>query len=272
MVIQSVFRQFLCRRKYINIVHSATTIQKLARGNAVRDEIQRQESAALVIQKAWGNLVNQWSIDWAATCIQKLWRGAMVRQDLDQMLLEEEAACIIQKSWRGFCQFVNYEIALESTIVIQKVFRGFSVRKELEIHELKGAAIVIQSAWRGFAAQVQFNLDLFDIISVQTFVRRQIATKHYLDLIETVAVLQGAVRCWLARQKLQIKKKETIAAIVCQVSLFYRNSKNEYIWFLTIIFFSSVCHSMLAFESQDLSSPTAEWQRKHHSKPLEKVC
>jgi hypothetical protein len=74
---------------------------------------------------------------------------------------------------------------------------------------------------------VQYELDLLDIISIQNLARQKIAMRERLRRDRSVAKLQGAFRCAVARRALgakfeerETRQKLNIATITCQVSPF----------------------------------------------------
>jgi hypothetical protein len=109
-------------------VYSAITIQSFARGMIVREQTRRQEHAAVLIQRTWWNFVDSWRMNWAATTIQRLWRGFNARIDFERKLIEEEeafeqAATIIQGAWRGFAAQVEFQLDLLDIISVQNLAR-----------------------------------------------------------------------------------------------------------------------------------------------------
>jgi abnormal spindle-like microcephaly-associated protein len=223
--IQRIWRGYVCRQEFTFTRYSAIDIQRVARGFLTRNEIKRQHYAALTIQQAWWDLVTYWDMQRAATIIQSKWRGVCGKRKLDENIKQRDSAVAIQRIWRGYYQSIMYAISIESSILIQKVGRGFLARKRLPVRRCRNAAIAIQGVWRGFSAQVQYQLDLLDIISIQNLVRQNIAKKERIRRAESVATLQGAVRCALARralwarlEEIEIERQRYHASITCQVS------------------------------------------------------
>lgn len=171
-----MWRRFASRRGYVNKTNAVQTIQRYARGGSTRRQIKRQETAAIIVQKAWWKFVQNWRVQWAATAIQSTWRCSLARSELVRRILEEE----------------------EST---------------------DQAVVAIQSAWRGFSAQVEFQTMLLDIITIQSLARRRVALNRHCATMNALATLQCALRCWLARWRLQIEFHEVEAAITCQCAV-----------------------------------------------------
>mmetsp|Transcript_16947 Transcript_16947/g.41278 ORF Transcript_16947/g.41278 Transcript_16947/m.41278 type:complete len:2524 (+) Transcript_16947:69-7640(+) len=176
VLVQTMWRRFASRRKNVNRTNAVRTIQKYTRGRLARRQIERQEIAASIVQKAWWNFVQNWRVRWAATTIQSVWRGSLARSELVRRILEEEDS--------------NDQ-----------------------------AAIAIQSAWRGFSAQVEFQTVMLDIVTIQSLGRRRIALNRRCTMVNALAKLQCALRCWLARRHLQINLRDVKAAITCQCAI-----------------------------------------------------
>jgi myosin heavy subunit len=226
LCIQRLWRGFVCRDEFECAVHSTIDLQRVARGLLVRCEVKRQQHAASTIQQAWWDWVDYADMQLAATIIQNHWRAVSARKQYAKRILERNSVCAIQRVWRGYCQSTTYAITVEFIISIQRVTRGFLIRKELPIRRCRDAATNIQKAWRGFSAQVQFQLDILDIISIQTLARRNIALKDCARRVHSVVVLQGGIRCALARRALiercenrKTQRRRSQAAIVCQVRM-----------------------------------------------------
>lgn len=223
-IIQATWRALIEHRHFNNLMTSVKIVQRLGRGFLIRKDITKQHIAAMTIQQAWWNWVDYADSQIAAVVIQRRIRGILARKYVRCFASRLRAATKIQKIWRGYCQTIIFAITREFTISIQKMARGYLVRKNRSMERIVGAALMIQKTWRGFFAQVQYNLDVLDIVSIQTLVRAKMASKMLSRRRNAVACLQGAVRCALSRsvaQKLRLERaQERIqnnAAIVCQV-------------------------------------------------------
>lgn len=223
--IQRLLRGYICRLDYACMVQSIVDLQAVARGFLARNELQRRNLAAAVIQRAWWGIMTYWERDEAALLIQCHWRSFCARQDFDLRVVQSDSACAIQRMWRGYFHCLNFEITVQSAIAIQKIARGHQGRKESSVKKSRNAAIIIQNAWRGFAGQIQCQLDLLDIITVQSCARRKIAMHQIKLRHRAVGTLQRSFRSATARQILlqKVETRETAyrenaAATQCQVN------------------------------------------------------
>ena len=189
-IIQAHWRCFAQRCNYISDIADITAVQACAR---------RRRAA-----KQYTHLLNEWSQlqNRSATSIQSYWRRNYARSILHQhfatrriqtlwrrskacktrQLLEAEyvAALKVQSAWRGYVAFENYMLELVYIIQIQSIARQNAARKELQERQHKkqvASAATIQSLWRGHACFIQYIMDVADIVTVQSTVRRQLASE-----------------------------------------------------------------------------------------------
>lgn len=120
---------------------------------------------------------------------------------------------------------ILYSLKRECAISIQRVVRGDQSRRRVALDEKRLAAVSIQKIVRGFSAQVQYQMDLFDIITIQSLLRRRTAIRDTIQRIDAVGIIQCATRCALARRRLgEVVERRDIAitlndaAVICQVS------------------------------------------------------
>ncbi len=214
------------QRRFDQTIACFVRIQCAWRGFLVRKSIKHQHFAAMTIQQAWWSWVDYADSQVAAIQIQRRIRGILARRYCQKIISLFEAVTKIQKIWRGYCQSIVFEITREFAISIQKLVRGFLVRKSFSMEKMSAAAVVVQKTWRCFFAQLQYNLDVLDVVCIQCLVRTKAARKVASRRFIAIACLQRAVRCALARRKLQkvqlqreYQLKQNNATIVCQVSL-----------------------------------------------------
>jgi myosin heavy subunit len=223
-LIQKTWRRFKDQKQYFDSILAVIDLQRATRGCLVRSEFRKQNHAALIIQQAWWDCVSHWEMQSAAVAIQSAWRCSLAREQVSFLAQRRDAASSIQRVWRGHFQCTLYSIFLDSAISLQKVVRGHLSRKTNHFQRCSSAATTIQNAWRSFSVQVQFQMNLLDIISIQTLFRCREAKKKRESRIQSVAVLQSACRCALARRvrkSLFDEKRRKIqsenAALTCQV-------------------------------------------------------
>ena len=99
----------------------------------------------------------------------------MVRQYLARCRAQKRLANIISLQAYARRLLVHRRVSCQhqAATQIQRVVRGRQARDYWEWQRM--AAIVIQSNFRGFLASIQYQCDLFDIIIVQSVIRRKLA-------------------------------------------------------------------------------------------------
>ena len=154
VVIQKIWRGFVCYADYMFSIADIVVAQRMARGwiarrraHRLRNISESEANASLVLQCAW----KKYRRNSSAIKIQKTWRRFVDETEYVVMKYEYYAARTIQSYWRRFWCFSNFIIALDCSIQIQAVFRGYKARKELELQHL--AAVWIQSGCRQHLAK-----------------------------------------------------------------------------------------------------------------------
>lgn len=82
--------------------------------------------------------------------------------------------------------------------------------------KMQMAAKGVQSIWRGFWSQLKYQVDLLDIVSVQSIVRRRLATRRLGRWLRAASLIQVVWRRYHGR-RLNTSRRLHQAAVVCQV-------------------------------------------------------
>ena len=168
--LQSSVRGFLARMSYYRSLIRylcAIRLQSFWRMRQARRsfELQRHHKlAAVIVQRAWRYSQHMKNVRYeAAVSLQSFWRKVRALRELRFQI----AVIIIQRSWR--------------------YTRDRCVTKYW-------AAIQIQRIWRGFWGQLRLQIDLLDIITVQSCVRRFLASLKAKERLSAVRTLQRFAR------------------------------------------------------------------------------
>jgi abnormal spindle-like microcephaly-associated protein len=221
VALQSFARRCHAVRYFNCMKRRVISVQRLVRGYLLRRSLVRQHDAACKIQQVWWLYVSKQDQEYASLMIQKMLRGVKARKNFREHRKQFRAASCIQKYWRAYYQWFSFLILAESTILLQRVFRGLLSRKATSFHRSQLAATAIQKIWRGFSEQVRFQIHFMDIICVQGVARRYLALNIRNKKIRAISVLQGAIRCAIARRKLSVAR----SALMIQV--YWRSYRNR---------------------------------------------
>ena len=168
--IQSVFRGYLCRRRYQALKQSATVIQCRWRATLVSRECRM---SYLTMRRA-------------VILLQSHCR----RRKVQQMLIQHHrAATTIQSVFRGHSQRRHYSSLKQSTSIIQSHWRATLMGRKCRSSylDLRQAAIIIQS-----------------------HTRRWLAQRYMAQMHSSATILQAIVRCFIQKQKYCLLKHSTI--------------------------------------------------------------
>ncbi|XP_063796189.1 abnormal spindle-like microcephaly-associated protein [Pseudophryne corroboree] len=184
--IQSTFRMHLCRRYYREVQWAVSVIQQRYRANRMRDS----EVLRFCIVKN------------AALCIQASYRGWHQRKELKNM---KEAAMVIQRQSRTYLKHKRYHSLRAATIRVQRRFRA-TVRMRPHYHKyqsLRKAAICIQASYRGFKVRKAIELKHTMATRIQSAFRMHRALVLYKAKRDATFTIQtwyrSVVNCKRAR-------------------------------------------------------------------------
>ncbi|XP_075616265.1 abnormal spindle-like microcephaly-associated protein [Balearica regulorum gibbericeps] len=195
--IQSVFRKFMALKKFKLMNHSVLTIQKHYRASVIGQK-QRQEYVQL------RNSVVR---------LQATWRGKTVRKTIQK---KHNLATIIQSYYRMHVNQLKYKKLRQATLVIQKYFRAYCMKKTQRAVYLKtkGAVLVLQSAYRGMIVRKQLNKLNKAATTIQAAFKSYLVKKDFERLRSAAVVVQRRYRAIFhakcQKQKYLLLKEATV--------------------------------------------------------------
>ncbi|XP_065531390.1 abnormal spindle-like microcephaly-associated protein isoform X2 [Lathamus discolor] len=175
--IQSAFRRFMALKKFRLMNHAVLTIQKHYRASIIGQK-QRQEYIQL------RNSV---------VLLQAIWRGKTVRKTIQK---KHGLATIIQSYYRMHVNQLKYKKLRQATLVIQKFFRAYCMKKAQRAAYLKtkAAVLVLQSAYRGMTVRKRLNKLNKAATTIQAAFRSYLVKKDYERLRSAVIAVQRRYR------------------------------------------------------------------------------
>ena len=204
---QSAFRGFVAKKQFKR-VKAVVGFQALFRGHVARQDIA---------------LAN-----FAATQIQKMWRGAQHHMSFITMVL---SAIKIQSCVRMDKQKVEYKITLMAIDIIQRWWRIQKIREGKRMVaaavKVQGAlrmlikrkafvskiekAVVVESAARMFVARRRFEKALAGATKIQKIIRGVIALKSFNEKLCAATVVQSAIRGFVSRKAYEMTARSVVA-------------------------------------------------------------
>uniref|UniRef100_A0A663EKA8 Abnormal spindle-like microcephaly-associated protein ASH domain-containing protein n=1 Tax=Aquila chrysaetos chrysaetos TaxID=223781 RepID=A0A663EKA8_AQUCH len=262
IMIQSMFRCERTRTRYKLIQSSAVAIQRWYRASR---KIARQiraarkihyKKAAVVLQRCYRshltcsqllekNLkcvfrVRFLKMKFCALTIQRRWRATLTARRIQHQFLATknlQAACLIQKAYRGFkarrklvqqkaaaviiqnhlrawqegrLQFMKYNKTRRAVIKLQAFIRGYLVRKKISEQKQKKrllyftaavyhhiSAIKIQRVYRIHLILKLAQNQISSVLIIQRWFRAKMQQKRFLRDYQRIVQLQHVIRGWL---------------------------------------------------------------------------
>ncbi|NWR48039.1 ASPM protein, partial [Regulus satrapa] len=202
--IQSTFRKFMAMKKFRLVKQAVLTIQRHYRAKVLG---QRQRQEYIQLQNA-------------AVRLQALWRGKTVRKTLQK---KHHLATIIQSYYRMHINQLKYKKLRQATLVIQKYYRAYCMKKTQRAIYLKtkAAVLVLQSAYRGMTVRRQLNKLNKAATTIQAAFKSHLIKKEYERLRSAAIAIQRRYRA-VIHAKCQRQRYLSLKRVTVQVQAIYR--------------------------------------------------
>ncbi|XP_028942434.1 abnormal spindle-like microcephaly-associated protein, partial [Antrostomus carolinensis] len=205
--IQSAFRKFMVLKRFRLMKHAVLTIQKHYRASVIGQK-QRQEYVRL------RNSVVR---------LQAIWKGKTVRKTIQK---KHKLATIIQSYYRMHISQLKYKKLRQATLVIQKYFRAYCMKKNQRgiYLKTKAAVLVLQSAYRGMTVRKQLNKLNKAATTIQAAFKSYLVRKDYERLRSAAIVVQRRCRA-IIHAKCQKQKYLSLRKATIKMQAIYRGKK-----------------------------------------------
>jgi len=212
LIIQRYFRGFVILRRVREMHLKATTVQKLFRGWSLRTSFrerclaEREEmfsSAAILLQAHYRGYAARYNFmikNGAVLMVQCFARKALASRVGRQLREKRSAASVtkLQSHIRRYLGSANFRVLRLSCLLVQRVFRGVSVRREIGI--LTDSTQVLQRVYRGYAIRCRTSAWMRGATKIQALFRGFVARSRAHRRIIATICLQTYSRAFLARR------------------------------------------------------------------------
>ncbi|NXQ92322.1 ASPM protein, partial [Nyctibius grandis] len=202
--IQSVFRKYTALKKFRLVNHAVLTIQNHYRASVIG---QKQQQEYVQLRNSVVHL-------------QAIWRGKTVRKTIQK---KHNLATIIQSYYRMHVNQLKYKKLRQATLVIQKYFRAYCMKKKQRAIYLKtkAAVLVLQSAYRGMTVRKQLNKLNKAAATIQSAFKSYLVKKDYERLRSAAVVVQRHYRA-IIHAKCQKQKYLSLKKATVKMQAIYR--------------------------------------------------
>lgn len=213
--IQSVYRSWLARKKYIKELERVVFLQACVRRSLSAKKLRKLQTSVCSIQRLWrayqareSQLSREKQV-LSALKIQSVYRGHLARK---QYILEIKRVVKLQACIRRNNARRQHGKLCSSVLRIQRDWRAYQRRLlQTQTIEQEHAAVRIQSHFRGWIARERYKVEVRRVVKVQACERSRRALKSYVGLQraamrerkerERAALrIQSAYRGWRARR------------------------------------------------------------------------
>ncbi|XP_055602318.1 unconventional myosin-Va isoform X2 [Uranotaenia lowii] len=182
ILVQSLIRRFICRKKYLRLKRTALGLQRHARGMLARKKAEdlRRNRAAITIQRyvrGWLKRVKYQRVRKSVLGIQTYARGLLARQKF-KMVLDNYKATQIQRLCRGYLARMRTKKRLANIVKCQATIRRFLARRQYKRLKAEARTIShIQKMYKGLENKIIELQQRYDQISKEnTDLKKQNAT------------------------------------------------------------------------------------------------
>lgn len=216
ILIQSVVRRFIYRRRFIRIQKSVLGIQRHARGMLARRKAQnlRENRAAITIQryvKGWLCRSRFQKLRLSILGIQIYARGLLARRRF-KIVLDNYRATQVQRFCRGYLARIAFNLKLKRIIKCQAVVRGFLARRLYKRMKAEARTIShIQNKYTGLEKKVMTLQQKLDDLNKENSVLRvksdeAVELKQKLEIMRPLETEVKLLRITCHQHEEQIEK------------------------------------------------------------------
>uniref|UniRef100_A0A182NJ12 Myosin motor domain-containing protein n=1 Tax=Anopheles dirus TaxID=7168 RepID=A0A182NJ12_9DIPT len=195
IVVQSLIRRFICRKRYLRLKQTALGLQRHARGMLARKRADnlRKTRAAIIIQRytrGWLQRKKYVQIRAAVLGLQTRARAFMARRKFREVL-DNYKATQIQRFCRGYLARRRYRARLANIIKCQAAIRRFLARRAFKRLKAEARTVAhIQKMYKGLENKIIELQQRQDVLSKENATLK----KQNAEVVEMRQKLEGMRR------------------------------------------------------------------------------
>ncbi|XP_035906394.1 unconventional myosin-Va isoform X4 [Anopheles stephensi] len=206
ILVQSLIRRFICRRRYLRLKQTALGLQRHARGMLARKRADnlRKNRAAVIIQRytrGWLQRKKYVAIRKAVLGLQTRARGFMARRKF-HAVLDNYKATQIQRFCRGYLARRRYRARLANIIKCQAAVRRFLARRAFKKLKAEARTVAhIQKMYKGLENKIIELQQRYDALAKENAALK----KQNVEVVEMRQKLEGMKRLESELKLLQLQ-------------------------------------------------------------------
>ncbi|XP_029988612.1 abnormal spindle-like microcephaly-associated protein [Sphaeramia orbicularis] len=227
IVIQANWRGRADRKQITKRNRCATLIQACYRRHIAQEDYRSKKAAAIVIQRRFrayvaGKAIRKAYLDKRAACValQAGFRGMKVRTEMKK---KHRAATVIQSRVRMFLCRKRYVLLQSAAVIIQSRYRALMIcqKQQREYRQLKQATIKIQAVYRGFRVRKDLQIKHNAATAIQAQFKMYKMRMIFLATKCAAIIIQERYRAKMIRDK-QMQKYRAMKSAAVTIQAAYR--------------------------------------------------
>ncbi|XP_054837436.1 abnormal spindle-like microcephaly-associated protein [Eublepharis macularius] len=218
--IQSSFRAYIVRKRFLNLKLAAVKIQAFVKMRQARRYYCTLREAAIYVQRRYRSQKHAFQLKEeyaklrrACVIVQAVVRGNHTRKWVKR---RQEAAIVLQAQYRMKRERQHYLSLCRASAVIQLHYRAYRERTcQRQIFlQIKKATICLQAACRGYILRKTLQLENEAARKIQAAFRAHAARKKYQAMVQASLMIQRRYRAYKATSQIRKSFLRTKAAII----------------------------------------------------------
>ncbi|XP_027699239.1 abnormal spindle-like microcephaly-associated protein isoform X2 [Vombatus ursinus] len=225
-VIQSYYRAYIMKKKFLRVKHAIITLQAFIKMQQARKQYLTLRKSTLCIQRRYRSKIyaaqyrDEYQLLWES-CIklQAIVRGHLVRK---RLCLQRKAATLLQSYFRMRKEQQHYLRVYRATVSIQNHYRTYKVQvyEREKFLEIKKAVVCLQAAYRGYKIRKMFKQRSAAALKIQTAFRGHSKRLKYQAILKASVKIQQWYRAHKTGYELRMKFLKTRAAVIFLQSIY----------------------------------------------------